>query len=116
MSAAKRAVRLSAKAISSNDDTVDALPEPNRDDALALVLQLMAIPGGSGQEGAVAEFIKHALEKAGLPASAMRHDTAHRRSILGGDIGNLIVKIPGKLSGASLGICALVPVARISLL
>ena len=40
-------------------------PEPNLKHALTLVKELMAIPGTSGQEGRVAEFIKEKLRQAG---------------------------------------------------
>lgn len=63
--------------------------------AEALVMEMMAIPGRSGQEGNVARFITQALRKAGLQASAIRSDSAHRRSPLGGEVGNLIARIPG---------------------
>jgi tripeptide aminopeptidase len=64
-------------------------------DSVSLLLELLRLPGGSGQEGAVAEFVKSALRGAGVPASAMVHDRAHTRSPLGGALGNLIVKLPG---------------------
>ncbi|MEX1224069.1 MAG: hypothetical protein WEA31_05920, partial [Pirellulales bacterium] len=79
------------------DETVDDWPEPDLDEAVDLVMQLMAIPGGSGREGAVAEFVVSKLQKAGLKPAAIRHDTAHKRSILGGELGNLIVRLPGTL-------------------
>ena len=55
----------------------------------------MAIPGRSGQEGRVARFIIAALKKAGVPAAAIGFDNAHRKSPIGGECGNLIVKLPG---------------------
>lgn len=58
-------------------------------------MQLMAIPGGPGKESAVQQFIKDKLQAAGVPASAMQNDTAHKKSALGGEVGNLIVKLPG---------------------
>ncbi|WP_231954017.1 M20/M25/M40 family metallo-hydrolase [Pirellulimonas nuda] len=63
--------------------------------AIDLVTQLMAIPGRSGEEGLVAQFIRLKLREAGVPDDAVRQDTANKRSPLGGDIGNLIVKLPG---------------------
>lgn len=65
------------------------------DKATELVMQLMAVPGGPGQEGAVQQLIKDKLLAAGVPASAMQNDTAHKKSSLGGEVGNLIVKLPG---------------------
>lgn len=67
--------------------------------AVKRVMDLMAIPGGSCQESLVAEWIQKQLQKAGVPASAMSTDTAHRRSPAGGEIGNLIVRIKGTAPG-----------------
>lgn len=70
-------------------------PEVNEAQALRLVMELMAIPATSGGESAVARAIVAHLKRAGLPASAIAFDTAHRKSPLGGDTGNLIIKLPG---------------------
>lgn len=73
--------------------------EPDRKRALDLVLELMAIPGPSGQEGRVVEYITDKLRQAGAPASAIRTDTAHRRTVLSGEVGNLVFRLPGNLRG-----------------
>ncbi len=65
--------------------------------ALKMVMELMAIPGKSGQEGAVARYITQKLRDAGVPASAIRHDKAHRQTPLPGEVGNLICKLPGTI-------------------
>lgn len=70
-------------------------PEPNSKHAQDLVMQLMAIPGKSGEESDVAEFVKEKLRKAGVPVSAIQSDSVHRRSPIGGEIGNLFLKLPG---------------------
>jgi tripeptide aminopeptidase len=67
--------------------------------AVDLVMQLMAIPGASGHEGAVAEFIKSKLLAAGVPADAIRHDKANSKTLIAGEVGNLIVQLPGTLRG-----------------
>ena len=67
----------------------------NEKAAIDRVTKMMAIPGKSGEERAIAEFIKVELQKAGVPTSAIQHDSAHKKSHLGGQIGNLIVKLPG---------------------
>lgn len=72
---------------------------PNLERALDLAMQVMAIPGTSAQEGRVAEFIKVQLLRAGLPSSAIRTDSAHRRTPEPGDTGNLILKLPGTVRG-----------------
>lgn len=63
--------------------------------ATDLVTRMMAIPGKSGEERAVAEFIIDRLKTGGVPASAITTDSANKKSHLGGQIGNLIVKLPG---------------------
>lgn len=67
--------------------------------AQQLLVELMGLPGRSGQERSVAEFIIRRLRKAGVPATAIRTDQAHRRSPLGGEVGNLICKLPGSVRG-----------------
>ena len=71
----------------------------NEKAAINLVTRLIAIPGKSGEEGAVVEFITAYLRDLGIPASAIQTDTAHRKSHLGGQTGNLIVKLPGTVRG-----------------
>ena len=73
----------------------DGLREPNLPRALNLVMELMAIAGRSGEEQQIASAICHHLRDAGLPESAITHDSAHRRTRLPGEVGNLIVKLPG---------------------
>ena len=68
-------------------------PDPTR--ALDLLMQLLAIPGTSGEEGKVVDFVTGQLRRAGVAASAITTDRAHRRSPRGGATGNLIVKLPG---------------------
>lgn len=63
--------------------------------AIDLVTELMGIPGKSGEEGQVAAAITRKLRKAGVAARAISHDGANRRSPVGGEVGNLIVKLPG---------------------
>jgi tripeptide aminopeptidase len=64
-------------------------------DALRLVMQMMAIPGRPSEETAIMNFIRDKLVVAGAAKSALVTDDAHRRSPLGGQIGNLILKLPG---------------------
>jgi tripeptide aminopeptidase len=74
-------------------------PEPDCEKALELVMQLMAIPGVSGQEKQVAAYIEQKLRKAGVPASAIQYDKSHHRIPEGGDCGNLILRLPGTIRG-----------------
>lgn len=63
--------------------------------AVDRVLQLMAIRGKSCEESGVVEYIRKELIAAGLPESAIVIDDANKRSPAGGEIGNLIVTLPG---------------------
>ena len=67
--------------------------------AKELVLQMLAIPGVSGREGRVVDLITRKLRQAGAPAAAVQTDQAHRRSPHGGEIGNLVFKLPGTRRG-----------------
>jgi tripeptide aminopeptidase len=66
--------------------------------ALQLVSQLMAIPGRSGDEAAVLQFVRDFALKLGVPARAITSDTAHRAAGFG-ESGNLIIKLPGTRRG-----------------
>jgi len=83
------------KALSSSH----AAPEPDLRAAQKLVLALMAIPGRSGEEKLVSDFITAQLRKAGAPASAIRTDQAHRHTPLDGQVGNLVLRLPGTVRG-----------------
>lgn len=63
------------------------------------VMELIEIPGSSGSEDHVADYITKALLEVGVPARSISHDTAHRRSPAGGNLGNLVVKLPGTVRG-----------------
>jgi tripeptide aminopeptidase len=69
--------------------------EPDTRRAVDLVIRLMAIPGTSGDEAEVARFIESRLHGAGAPAAAIRRDAAHRRTSIGGNCGNLVLRLPG---------------------
>ena len=69
----------------------------NQKRALDLVMQLMTVSGKSCQEKAIAEAVTQVLLQAGVPQSAIQFDTAHRKTPLPGEVGNLIVKLPGTL-------------------
>jgi len=75
------------------------LPEIDSQSAEKLVAEMMAIPGKSAQEAKVLEFIRKKLRNAGVSPSAITVDTAHKKSPLGGEVGNLIVKISGTVRG-----------------
>lgn len=60
-------------------------------------MKLMAIPGPSGGEAEVADFIRRQLR--GTGAAALVTDRAHRKTRLEGNTGNLILKLPGTCRG-----------------
>jgi len=75
-------------------------------EALRLVMQMMAIPGRSGEELAILEFIRGKLREAGAPPSALLTDDAHLRSPIGGEVGNLAFKLRGAIRGPRRLLCA----------
>lgn len=95
----KGAVAKSAAAKSAITKTVAQSPEPDLKAARKLALEMMAIPGKSGEERRIVEFIRGRLLKAGVPAGAIAIDNVNTRSPLGGEIGNLIVRLPGTIRG-----------------
>ncbi|QDV26234.1 M20/M25/M40 family metallo-hydrolase [Aureliella helgolandensis] len=67
----------------------------NEKRAIDLVTKLMAVEGKSCEESQIASVVQQVLRDAGIPESAMSFDTAHKRTPLPGEVGNLIVKLPG---------------------
>ena len=80
---------------SAANAAASAAPEPDLARARRLVMELMAIPGKSGSEAAVARFITRRLRAAGVAAALIATDNVHRRTRLRGDTGNLVLKLPG---------------------
>jgi tripeptide aminopeptidase len=76
-----------------------AVAEPDLNAALELVMRLMAIPGKSGEEQDAAKFVVDHLLSGGVPAASIEFDDAHRKSPLKGNVGNLVVTLPGTLRG-----------------
>jgi tripeptide aminopeptidase len=80
-------------AVTSNDMTVvDS-------EALELVTSMMAIPGRSGQEQAIVDFLRAKLAEAGAPANLLMTDDVHCRTPIRGQVGNLVLKLPGTVRG-----------------
>ena len=71
--------------------------DPTR--AMDLLLELLPVPALSGQEGQISELITRKLRDAGAPKDSIATDDANRRSPLGGEVGNLIFRLPGTLRG-----------------
>ena len=63
------------------------------------VMELMAVPGEPGKEADVARLVRQKLIALGVPAGNIVSDQAHRRSEIGGQVGNLIVRFPGRGEG-----------------
>lgn len=96
--AAKSPKKTSTKTKSAPAAPTTSAAEPDLKRALAMAMELMAIRGGSGQEGQVVEYIKGKLLAAGATADDIRTDDAHKRTPLKGEIGNLIFKLPGTVA------------------
>lgn len=60
------------------------------------VIELMKIPGKPGEETKVSEHLKNYLTGIGVPPEAIVHDEAHKHSEIGGELGNMIVRFPGR--------------------
>lgn len=58
-------------------------------------MKMMAIPGKSGEEGAIVRYITERLVAAGARAEDIKTDQAHRRTLIRGQVGNLVYKLPG---------------------
>ena len=67
--------------------------------AVKRVMEMIAIPGKSGDEAAIAAFIVKELKAVGAKPSQISYDSANKKSPIGGQIGNLIVKLPGTIKG-----------------
>ncbi len=70
-------------------------PIPNLKQAVSLVMELLAIPGKSGEEAEVAQRVIDLLLDAGAPRDAIKMDTAFRKTPIDGKTGNLVLKLPG---------------------
>ena len=81
--------------------TLSAPTHPPLDEkaAIARVMALMAIRGKSCHEGAVLKHITDELLRAGVPVSAILVDQVNKKSPAGGEVGNLIVSLPGTVRG-----------------
>ena len=69
--------------------------EPSLERAEELVMRMMAIPGKSGEESAICQFVRERLLEAGVAAAQIQCDSVPNKSHLGGETGNLILQLPG---------------------
>jgi tripeptide aminopeptidase len=63
--------------------------------AVDLLMELLALPGPSGAEQPVVDFITARLSRFNLPKAAWASDNAFKRSPIGGSVGNLALRLPG---------------------
>jgi len=92
----KPGARAGSKNVLTNGAWLEAQDDASQR-AVDLVLDLMAIPGTSGQEGRAVEYITDCLRSAGVDEESIKTDQAHRRSPLDGEVGNLVCKLPGTI-------------------
>ncbi len=72
----------------------------NNDNALNHLIDLLSIPGPTGQESKVAEALSKKLIAAGCKKTWIKTDDAHKRLGDGYETGNLIVQMPGTVKTA----------------
>ncbi|MCH2113844.1 MAG: M20/M25/M40 family metallo-hydrolase [Pirellulales bacterium] len=83
--------------------------------ATQYLMRLLGLPGMSGAESQVVALLRRELRRAGAPADAIQEDQAHRRSSFGGEVGNLVCRLPGTRRGPGRMLVAhmdTVPVCR----
>ncbi|MFL5162385.1 MAG: M20/M25/M40 family metallo-hydrolase, partial [Microvirga sp.] len=66
------------------------------------LMRFLSVEGVTGQEAAIAAAVSDALQKAGVPASAIRFDEVNKRIPVPTETGNLIVDLPGTRPGPRL--------------
>jgi len=66
------------------------------------LMRLLSVEGVTGKEKNIAEAVSAELQKAGVPASAIRYDDANKRIPVPTETGNLIVDLPGTRPGPRL--------------
>ena len=70
------------------------------DHSVPLLLELLAVPGTSGDEQGIHAQITKKLLDVGVPHSAIIDDKANKRIPSGGSVGNLVVRLCGNAPGA----------------
>ena len=74
----------------------------DHDAAIARLMRFLAVEGVTGKEKAIAAEVARALREAGVPSKAIRYDTANERIPLPTQTGNLLVTLPGTVSGPTV--------------
>jgi tripeptide aminopeptidase len=70
--------------------------------AIDHLMRFLSVEGVTGQEANIAAAVSDALQRVGVPASAIRFDDAKTRIPLPTETGNLIVDLPGTRPGPRL--------------
>lgn len=70
--------------------------------AEAHLMRFLEVEGITGEEAAIAAAVSESLQEIGVPASAIRFDSAHERIPLPTQTGNLLVDLPGTAPGPRL--------------
>lgn len=70
--------------------------------AIGHLMNFLSVEGVTGEEAAIAAAVSKALQKVGVPASAIRFDDVNKRIPLPTQTGNLIVDLPGTKPGPRL--------------
>lgn len=75
--------------------------DPAIDEVAAVdrLMRLLAVEGTTGHEAAISREVTERLIQVGVPAKAIRSDSAHERIPLPTPVGNLIAEIPGTVDG-----------------
>lgn len=79
--------------MASSNATVDA------NEAVELLMRLLSVEGVTGEEAAIAALVSDELQKAGVPAAAIRFDDVNTRIPLPTQTGNLIAELAGTRPG-----------------
>jgi tripeptide aminopeptidase len=66
------------------------------------LMRFLSVEGVTGEEAAIAAAVSDELKKVGVPASAIRFDSAQKRIPLPTQTGNLLVDLPGTRQGPRL--------------
>ena len=71
----------------------------NEKRAVATLMKALSIPGITGEEKKIGDWVTARLAAAGVPRRAIRRDSVHRKIPLPTQTGNVIAKLPGTQRG-----------------
>ncbi len=90
-----RSVRTASRRAAPRSATTTRKKRSKALSPLDLLMDLLQVPGASGQEAAVQDYVRQQLISAGVPADWIVTDQAHLKSPHPEGVGNLIVQFPG---------------------